>query len=149
MTSSTQTLERPSNDAPSQPRFAGNAAFMLLDTAARSPEATAVSDEQVSMSYREFAARASGMAAGLAAAGIAPGDRVGIMLRRSADAAAAFFGVLAAGAVAVVVNEGLRPRQVRHITGHSGAGALVASADVMEIEMPKSDTVASAMVRRH
>ena len=42
-------------------------------------------------------------------------------LRRGADAAAAFFGVLAAGAVAVIVNELLRPRQIEHVLEHSGA----------------------------
>jgi amino acid adenylation domain-containing protein len=119
-----QRLERRSGGA--------NASIMLLDSATRTPEAIAILDGDAATSYHELATRACGMAAELAAAGIAPGDRVAIMLRRGADAAAAFFAVLAAGAVAVVVNEGLRPRQVRHITGHSGAGALIASADVLE-----------------
>ena len=63
-------------------------------------------------------------------AGVEPGDRVAIFLRRGADAAACFFGVLAAGAVAVIVNELLRPRQIEHILAHSGAVALLTSDEL-------------------
>ena len=44
-----------------------------------------------------------------------PGDRVAVLLQRGGDAAAAFFGVLASGAINVTVNESLRPRQIEHI----------------------------------
>jgi acyl-CoA synthetase (AMP-forming)/AMP-acid ligase II len=55
-----------------------------------------------------------------------------MLLRRTADAAAAFFGTLAAGAIAVVVNDQLRPRQIEHILGHSGAVALLAAGELVD-----------------
>jgi amino acid adenylation domain-containing protein len=61
---------------------------------------------------------------------VRPGDRVAIFLRRGADAAACFFGALAAGAVAVNVNELLRPRQIEHILAHAGAVALLTSDEL-------------------
>ena len=64
--------------------------------------------------------------------GVQPGDRVAILLRRGADAAGAFFGVLASGAIAVVVNELLQPRQIEHILSHSGASALLTSTEVTD-----------------
>jgi acyl-CoA synthetase (AMP-forming)/AMP-acid ligase II len=57
-------------------------------------------------------------------------------MHRDADAAAAYFGVLATGGVAVVMAEGLRPRQVEHIVGHSGASVLLCSADTLK-RMPR------------
>jgi amino acid adenylation domain-containing protein len=108
----------------------GNAAGMLFASARAAGDGLAVIDGDTVTSYRELAARAGGIAAALADEGIAPGDRVAILLRRSADAAAAFFGVLASGAVAAVVNELLRPRQIEHVLSHSSAAALLTSADV-------------------
>ena len=56
------------------------------------------------------------------------GDRVAVLLQRGAEAAAAFFGVLASGAIAVTVNESLRFRQIEHIlyvdTAQNAPGAL-------------------------
>lgn len=103
---------------------------MLLTSAASTPERPAVVDGDATTSYVELEARAIGVAEGLAAAEVEPGDRVAILLRRSADAAGAFFGVLASGGVAVVVNELLRPRQIEHILSHSSASVLLTSSEV-------------------
>jgi amino acid adenylation domain-containing protein len=108
----------------------GNAAAMLLASAASTPERSAVIDGDAATSYAELAARTGAVAEGLAAAGVKPGDRVAILVRRSADAAGAFFGALASGAVAVMINELLRPRQIEHILSHSGASALLTSNEV-------------------
>src|SRR5438552_3709108 len=47
------------------------------------------------------------------------------------DAAAAFFGALAAGAIAVVVNETLRPRQIEHVLSHARARCLITTGDLL------------------
>src|SRR5690606_35557720 len=52
-------------------------------------------------------------------------------LEPGVDCAAAYFGVIAAGAVAVVLNEAVRPRQLEHIVRHSGARLLVTSGDML------------------
>ena len=111
-------------------RSDSNAAGMLIAAAGTGADHPAVVDGDVQTSYGELATRALEIAAGLAAAGIEPGDRVAILLRRGADAAASFFGVLACGAVAVIVNELLRPRQIEHILTHSGAAVLVTESEI-------------------
>jgi acyl-CoA synthetase (AMP-forming)/AMP-acid ligase II len=108
----------------------GSVAHMLLDTAASAGNKVAVISGEQTVSYADLAARAQAIAETLVQAGVKPGDRVAIMLRRGAEAASAFFGGVAAGAIAVVVNESLRWRQVEHILEHSSARFLLTSKDV-------------------
>jgi amino acid adenylation domain-containing protein len=103
---------------------------MLLATAARVGDEPAIVDRQEEVTYAALASRSLAIAAALRDAGVRAGDRVAILLRRDADAVAAFFGTLAAGAIAVVVNELLRPRQIEHILNHSKAVVLITVADI-------------------
>jgi amino acid adenylation domain-containing protein len=113
------------------PSFLGNTACMLLATAAVAADRPAVVDGDQTISYADLAARSLAIASGLQRAGIEPGDRVAVLLQRGSDAAAAFFGVLASGAITVTVNESLRPRQIEYILRHAEAAALVTSADML------------------
>jgi amino acid adenylation domain-containing protein len=108
----------------------GNAAQMLLASAAADPEQPAVMDGDATTSYGELAARSLGVAGTLQALGVEPDDRVAVFLQRGSEAAAAFFGVLASGAIAVTVNESLRPRQIEYILNHAGATVLLTSPDL-------------------
>jgi amino acid adenylation domain-containing protein len=119
-------------DGQAQDSSVANAAQMLLSTAEVHSDRVAVAGPGLSFDYRSLGARSLAFADSLADADIHPGDRVAMLLPRGADAAAAFFGVLAAGAVAVTVNETLRPRQIDHILGHSGAKALLFSAELLD-----------------
>ena len=107
-----------------------NFASLLWQSAERWPARPAVSEQAGTTSFGELAARASAFAAMLSSQ-IKPGDRVGIFLERGAGAAAAFFGVLAAGGTAININERLRPRQVEHILEDSGARVLLTSQDLL------------------
>jgi amino acid adenylation domain-containing protein len=109
----------------------GNAAHMLLATAAADAERPAIVDGDATTRYGDLAARSLGVAGTLQALGVEPGDRVAVFLHRGAEAAAAFFGVLASGAIAVTVNESLRPRQVEYILGHAEASVLLTSSDLI------------------
>jgi amino acid adenylation domain-containing protein len=104
---------------------------VLLDTAREGSSKTAVISSDGSWSYEALLNRSAGIARAIADAGAEPGERVGIFLKRSAEACAAFFGVLAAGAVAVVVNESLKARQIDHILNHSGTRVLLSSPDML------------------
>jgi amino acid adenylation domain-containing protein len=106
-------------------------ASLMLDAADSDSGRTAIVDEKATTDYGVLGARTLAFAEALQSAGIRPDDRVGIMLQRGANAAAAFFGVLAAGGIAVIINEGLRPRQIEHILSHSSARALVTSTAVL------------------
>jgi acyl-CoA synthetase (AMP-forming)/AMP-acid ligase II len=73
------------------------------------PEALALIDlsdplRERAWSYGEFSSRCDAVARGLRKAGLARGDRVGLMCANSADALAVMFGAMRAGCVAVPVN---------------------------------------------
>ena len=97
-----------------------NIAEILRETARARPDYPAIVSREEEVSYAGLAARAAAVTAALLAARLRPEDRVAIFLERGADAAAAFFGTVAAGGVAIMVNESLRPRQIDHILQHCG-----------------------------
>jgi amino acid adenylation domain-containing protein len=101
---------------------------MLLATAVAAPHHSAVIDGDQTVGFDDLAARSLAVAGTLRRAGVETDDRVAVLLQRSRDAAAAFFGVLASGAINVTVNESLRPRQIEHILRHSRASVLLTSA---------------------
>jgi acyl-CoA ligase (AMP-forming) (exosortase A-associated) len=109
-----------------------NVAHMLGATAARDGGRPAVVERDTEVTYAELRDAAGGVAAGLRRLGVQPGDRVALFLHRGAPAAAAFFGIAAAGGVGVILNETLRPRQIEHVLSHSNARVLVHSAELLE-----------------
>ena len=108
-----------------------NFARLLLDTAEHAGDSPALVEPGRTTSYQELAQRAWSIATDLVRRGLRPGDRAAVFLPRGAEGAAAFFGVLAAGGVVVIVNESLRPRQIEHILAHSGARFLLTSTDLL------------------
>lgn len=99
----------------------------LLLAAAKDPSRVAIVDEDREWSYGELSARASALADALARAGVARGDRVGILLPKSFDECAAIFAVSAADGVFIPINPTLRPAQIGHILADSGARALISA----------------------
>ncbi|MGY1828301.1 alpha/beta fold hydrolase [Blastococcus sp. SYSU DS0541] len=65
------------------------------------------------VSWARLARRVADLAAGLAAAGVGPGDRVALLLEPSADLTAAVYATWRAGAVIVVADKGLGLRGMR------------------------------------
>jgi len=61
------------------------------------PDAAAILDGETEIGYAELLARAAGFARGLRAAGVAPGELVGIAMSPGGDAVVAILGTLAAG----------------------------------------------------
>ena len=110
-----------------------NVATLLWDTAAARPAQSAViegRDARVT-DYASLQRRAAAIAAGLVRSGLESHDRVGIFLDGGMEAIATFFGVTAAGGIAVVINESLRPRQVEHILSVAGASILITSNGIL------------------
>ncbi|MGY1846470.1 class I adenylate-forming enzyme family protein [Blastococcus sp. SYSU DS1021] len=77
------------------------------------------------VTYRELWERASRVAGGLRAAGVAPGDRVANRLGNGTDWVLAFWGTLLAGAVVVPVNTRFAEPEVRYVVEDSGAALVV------------------------
>ena len=82
------------------------------------------------LTYGEVHALASRYGNLLAAAGVRPEERVLIALSDGAEYAAALFGILRLGAVAVMVNPHLPPDQVRHFFEYTRARAAFVDPEV-------------------
>lgn len=108
-----------------------NIAWLLWDGAARAGSRPALVQRAATTDFAALRGRACAVATALSRLGVTEGDRVAIFLERGTDAAAAFFGAVAAGASAVNVNETLRPRQIEYILGHAGARVLLTSSDLL------------------
>ncbi len=104
-----------------------NAAGELLGAAAlaRHGERTALTCGAESISYESLARRVRRAARCYADAGVAPGERVLILLRDTPDYAAAWLGAVWRGAVAVGLNNKLPDDDLRFIAADSGARVLV------------------------
>lgn len=74
----------------------------------------------------EFAAEAAGVAKGLAAAGVEPGDRVCLLSRTRYEWTVLDYAIWAAGAVSVPIYETSSAEQIEWIAGDSGAKAVFA-----------------------
>ncbi len=88
---------------------------LVTTWAERTPQQIAVDGPGEAFSYRELDALANRFAHALRAAGVAPGDRVGIHLPRSGRAVAAMLGASRAGAVYVPLDPSSPPPRMRSI----------------------------------
>jgi fatty-acyl-CoA synthase len=79
--------------------------------------------EQVS--YAGLAERAGFFARGMTAAGVRPGETVGVLLPNSADAIAALFGAAKIGALPVPINARFKSVELRDVIRHSRMRLLV------------------------
>jgi len=110
-----------------------NIADLLRRSAARYPNRVAIVCAQTCWTYAQFSALCDRLAAGLAAVGIAPSDRVAVLARNSHAFAALRFAVARLGAVLVPVNFMLNAQEVRYILQHSGARLLAADSELTPI----------------
>ncbi len=88
-----------------------------------------VSGTWTPVTWREFAGQVRDLAAGFMAAGVAPGDRVGLMSRTRYEWTLLDFAILAAGGITVPIYPTSSLEQIEWILGDSGAVAIVAETD--------------------
>jgi acyl-CoA ligase (AMP-forming) (exosortase A-associated) len=105
--------------------------FDARTTCATSAGKVAMVDGDQRVTYGELGDRVRCFASTLRQHNVHAGDRVGIFLRRSIDAVAALFATWSSGAVAVILNEGLRTRQTTHILEHSEAVCVITDSRQM------------------
>src|SRR2546430_8886441 len=96
--------------------------------AARRPDAVAVSCGDDGLTYGELDRRANRLAHRLRALGIAPEERVGVCLERSAELVVALLAVLKAGAAYVPLDPELPPERLAYIAGDAGVSVVVSTA---------------------
>ncbi|MFE2308514.1 amino acid adenylation domain-containing protein [Streptomyces sp. NPDC059411] len=95
---------------------------------AATPDATAVSDGDTSLTYRELDARAERLAHGLLARGVTPGDRVGICLERTTELVVAMIGALKAGAAYVPTDPAYPADRLAHTAQDAGLALVITRA---------------------
>jgi acyl-CoA ligase (AMP-forming) (exosortase A-associated) len=117
---------------------------LLADNLPARPHKRALVDADRSVTYEELGAEVDRIAGFLRGAGIGPGDRVIVHLRKSISEAAAMFAVSKVGAVIVNVNVQWTPAQLRYVIDNCGARLLIvdsrAAAALAKTELPASVT---------
>ncbi|HEY0126386.1 MAG TPA: AMP-binding protein [Blastococcus sp.] len=104
-------------------------ADLVRAAARRRPAAPAVVAGDQRLSWAELDAAVDRAAAGLAAHGLAAGDRVAVQLPNGLDWLRASLGALRAGLVVVPVNTAYTDPELEYVLTDSGASLLVTSAD--------------------
>ncbi len=111
----------------------GNLTDIVRRNAAQHPDVAVISRKSggawQDVTAREFLAEVHTAAKGLIAAGVQPGDRVGLMSRTRYEWTLMDFAIWSAGAVTVPVYETSSPEQVQWILSDSGATACVVELD--------------------
>ena len=136
----------PLGDSAGTPQAATTLLEMLDWHVARHAQRTHVylygdAEEPETISYGALADGAHGVAAGLQARGLLPGQAVAIMLPTSRDYLLSFQGILLAGGVPVPIYPPLRPSQLEdHLRRH--AGILNNAEAVLLITVPQAKRVA-------
>src|ERR1700734_283944 len=102
-----------------------NLAVMLRESARRAPAKTAVILGDATLSYAQLDELSDRVAANLTAAGLAPGDRVGLQLPNIPQFVIAYFGILKAGGVVVPMNVLLKAPEIAFQLENSGARTLI------------------------
>lgn len=120
-----------------------NLASRLLDTAIERGwgDRVALREGGRAWTYNKLRDQAARVSAALRTLRVARGERVALLMRDSLDTAAAIFGVIHAGAVAVPLSELSRPLDVRNYLVDSGAVAAIVH---FELE-PALDEVRAAI----
>jgi long-chain acyl-CoA synthetase len=123
-----------------------NLTGMLADTVREHGDRTAVKLDDLELSYEALEAGSAGVAGLLAAKGIGPGDRVGLMLPNLPYFPFAFFAALRLGAAVVPMNPLLKEREVAFHLSDSGAKALVAWQQFADAARAGADKAGAELV---
>jgi benzoate-CoA ligase family protein len=86
---------------------------------------TAIRCEDRSFTYAQIAGQVNRVGNGLRALGIRPAERVLLLIPDCAEFAAAYFGTMKVGAIAVPTNTSLRPSDYAYLLDESQAAALI------------------------
>ena len=115
-------------NATGQPVPAGTIHQLVLQQAARTPSAPAVTCGQHSLTYAELVHRSAALAAQLRAQGVGPDSLVGVHVERGAHLLVAVLGVLRAGGAYVPLDPAYPADRLRHMIADSGAKVVVCQA---------------------
>jgi long-chain acyl-CoA synthetase len=98
---------------------------LLLQAAAKIPQASALAFFGRIFTYRELSEQAARLAQAFKTLGLNPGDRLGLMLPNCPQLVTAYHAALRLGAVVVMLNPLLSPKELAYQLADSGARHLV------------------------
>ncbi|MEV7124417.1 amino acid adenylation domain-containing protein [Streptomyces sp. NPDC093260] len=104
----------------------------LAERVAERPDEPAVTDGRRELTYRQLGEAVDALAAELAARSVAPGDRVGLLVTRSALLPVGVLGVLRAGAVLVPLDPANPAERLRAMTDSAALRLIVTDGAVHE-----------------
>ncbi|WP_231990760.1 non-ribosomal peptide synthetase, partial [Mycobacterium sp. 852002-30065_SCH5024008] len=124
---------------------------LWAEQVSRRPEAVALTCDGLSLTYRELDAAANRLAQLLVTHGTGPGEYVGLLMSRSAQAIIAILAVLKTGAAYVPIDPGLPTARIEFILGDTAPIAALTTAGlrsaldghgmrVIDVEDPAVDT---------
>jgi acyl-CoA synthetase (AMP-forming)/AMP-acid ligase II len=105
----------------------------LLRSADRHPERYAIQEGSILISYARLRNQVVAIAAQLQRLGLRPGERVAIILPNSGEFVAAYYGILMAGGVAVLLNAAAKSRDFISWLGDSECTFVLAEANNNEV----------------
>ena len=123
-----------------------NLADMLIETASEHGERTAIKLDDLELPYAGVEVATRHAAGLLAAKGVGPGDRVGLMLPNVPYFPVLFYGALRLGAVVVPMNPLLKSREVGFHLKDSGAKLLFAWHQFAEAAAAGAETAGAEYV---
>ncbi|MCC5986342.1 MAG: acyl--CoA ligase [Pararhodobacter sp.] len=115
---------------------------MLVQVAAARGNAPAVTDGRVTLGYSELQARLGTLAAGLAAQGVRPGERVVVFAGNGADFIVALFAIWRLGAIAVPIGIRQTAAELTYMLNQCGAAAVLFDAGLAP-QLPAPEAVPS------
>ena len=111
----------------------------FLSRVAQAPDAIAVQDGGLRLTYLELARHASGLTARLARRGVRPDDVVAVYADRSAELVVAELAVLLAGAAYLPLDPAHPPARTSEVLALSGAAAVISTGPLLSGGAPLGD----------
>jgi fatty-acyl-CoA synthase len=109
-----------------------NTSAALARNADRNPDGVALLGFGTEVTHVQLDARVHALAAGLRERGVGPGDVVGVLLNNRFEHLETIHAVNRLGAVFLLMNFRLAPREWLYLLSHSGARALVVEAELWD-----------------
>lgn len=100
---------------------------LVTESADRDTRGLALQDDSSSLDYEGLERRTNQFARALRDAGVRPGDRVGLYLKKSAEAVVALLGILKTGGCVVPITSGMPAPRIRQIVDQCGMRLIVGS----------------------
>ncbi|MEI8084354.1 MAG: AMP-binding protein, partial [Actinomycetes bacterium] len=103
-----------------------NLADLVQDAASRRPDSAAIVEAERTTTWAQVERLVRAVSGGLAVRGLAPGDRVAMVLGNSLEFVTTYFGILRAGLIAVPINTAYTPAEIGELLASSGAKIVIA-----------------------